>query len=405
MQRSGLEEHFDLKGRPALDRLLRFEAPIAARYDAEHSAERLADLRSAILVGLVFYNLYNITSFALLPDTIGLSLILRLGMVTPLALALVWAIGRISPLWTERFVAAAVFGTYVVPVFLFWNSHSPLGLFTFGELSLTIIFANMLLTLRFFYAILFTSGALAVTLLAIASKSDLGTPLAFAFTVQVLTACAFALYANYREERRRSLDYLATLSARLEASGAHEATRTYRYLSLTDALTQLPNRRSLTDQLEKAFGQRRPLAALMIDIDHFKSYNDTLGHPAGDDCLRRVADCFARIAANTDGAFCARFGGEEFTFLLQDRGELVAARLARLILRDVTNLAIVHPARSDGLGIVTVSIGVARASWGATGSPQDLLHAADAALYIAKRRGRNQFSLWDSQAEQPAVVI
>ena len=204
MNRAGLEEHFDLKGRPALDRLLRFEAPIAARYDAEHSAERLADLRSAILVGLVFYNLYNITSFALLPDTIGLSLILRLGMVTPLALALVWAIGRISPLWTERFVAAAVFGTYVVPVFLFWNSHSPLGLFTFGELSLTIIFANMLLTLRFFYAILFTSGALAVTLLAIASKSDLGTPLAFAFTVQVLTACAFALYANYREERRRT---------------------------------------------------------------------------------------------------------------------------------------------------------------------------------------------------------
>ena len=405
MAGSVIEATFDLKGRPALDRFLRFEAPIAARYDAEHSAERIADLRSAILVGLVFYNLYNITSFVLLPDSIGLSLLLRLGLVTPLSLALLWAIGRTSPLWTERLVAAAIFGAYVVPVFLFWNSHSPLGLFTFGELSLTIIYANMLLTLRFSHAIVFTSGALAITLLAIVDKIDLGAPLAFAFIVQAVTACCFALYANYRGERRRSLEYLATLAATLEADGAHKTTRTYRDLALTDALTQLPNRRSLTDELEQAFGQRRPLAALMIDIDHFKSYNDTLGHPAGDDCLRRVADCFARIAEGTDGAFCARFGGEEFTFLLRDRGEFVAARLARLILRDVANLAITHPARSDGIGIVTVSIGVARTGWGGKGSPQELLNAADAALYNAKRRGRNQFSLSDDAVDKTIVGL
>lgn len=90
---------------------------------------------------------------------------------------------------------------------------------------------------------------------------------------------------------------------------------------------------------------------------------------------------------------CARFGGEEFTIAVKDAGDLAAARLARRIIRAVESLAIVHPGRSDGLGVLTVSVGVAFKPTGTTASQAAIFEAADRALYEAKRRGRNCFVL------------
>ncbi|WP_279479191.1 GGDEF domain-containing protein [Aureimonas sp. SK2] len=375
---------------PDLDRWLRFSPAVDARY-AENAAGRIAELRTAIVVGLVLYNVYNFTSIMLLPDCLLLSVMLRVGLVTPVSLALIWLIGTTPPLWAERFVTFGVFNAYLVPVFLFWISGTPQGLFTFGELPLTIIFANMLLALRFRYAALFTAGALAATLVALHAKSGLDPSLRFAFSVQITTACLFSLYANYRHERRRCLDYLATLSATRQAHDADAARREFQDLSRTDALTRLPNRRHLTEQLEAWTSASQDLSVMMIDIDHFKLYNDTLGHPAGDDCLQQVAAVFASIIGGHEDAFCARFGGEEFTFVLRGVGEMEAARWARALVQTVAALELAHPARSDGIGVVTISIGLVCIGAGQAATPSELLSAADRALYVAKRRGRNRF--------------
>lgn len=377
---------------PSLGAWLRFDHKTRLRYEAEHGTERVAALRAAILIGLFLYNAYNLTSIVLLPDILGLSVGLRLLLVTPISIALAWSLDRLPSNLREPLVLGAVMGAYLIPVFLFWLTNASFGAFTFGEFSLTLIFGNMLLALRFRHAVLFTCWAFAITAIAILTKPSLDPMLRFAFMVQLATACLFSLYANYRTERRRCLDYLSSLKARLDAEAAEAARKQFQDLSRTDALTGLPNRRLLSERMDEWFDQEGRVAVLMIDIDHFKLFNDMLGHPAGDDCLRDVAAVFAQVSKGTD-MVCARFGGEEFTLAVKDAGDLAAARLARHILQAVERLAIVHPGRSDGVGVVTVSVGVAFKPAGNSASQADIFEAADRALYEAKRRGRNCFVL------------
>lgn len=380
------------KASPSLGAWLRFDQHTRRRYEAEHGAERVVALRAAIFIGLFLYNAYNLTSIALLRDILELSVGLRVLLITPISLALAWSLGHLPSQVRERLVLGALMGAYFIPVFLFWLTSEPLGAFTFGEFSLTLIFGNMLLPLRFRHAVLFTGWAFAITSAAIFTKSGLEPMLRFAFSVQLATACLFSLYANYRTERRRCVDYLAALAARMDAEAAEAARRQFQDLSRTDALTGLPNRRLLSERMDEWFADERPFAVMMIDIDHFKLFNDVLGHPAGDDCLRSVAAMFAEVSGGPD-MVCARFGGEEFTIAVKDVGDLAAARLARHIIQAVESLAIVHPGRSDGVDVVTVSIGVAFKPIGKAASQAAIFAAADRALYEAKRRGRNCFVL------------
>lgn len=392
MTQTSIREDQARREQPKVDFWLRFARPVQHMYDLQNRADRIQDLRSAILVGLVLYNVYNFTSFLLLRNSFELSVALRLGLVTPFSLALSYLIGKTSPLWTERLVTLGILNAYLVPVFLFWETTSPLGAFTFGELALTIIFANMLLALRFRYAVLFTAFALAATLLAIATKDNLDASLKVAFAIQIATACAFGIYANYRLERRRCSDYLTALEAIQLAEEAAAARQQYHDLSRTDVLTGLPNRRHMSEVVEGWLSGPQQVALMMIDIDHFKLYNDALGHPAGDECLQKVSTAFATLAYELEHAFCARFGGEEFTFILRDADELSAARCAKALLQVVTALQIPHPSRPNGSSVVTVSIGVSlgRGNHPAT-SLSSLVASADAALYEAKRLGRSGF--------------
>lgn len=406
VDQSLIRQHYDLGERPILDFLLRFAPAVQARYDHEESAGRIIDLRSAVLVGLAFYNVYNVSSYILLSDIFLMSVLLRIGLVTPVSIALLWVISRTPPAWTERLITFGVINAYIVPVFLFWMTGFEMGLFTFGELPLTIIFANMLLALRFPHAILFTSSALALSLLAVVTKDNLDTSLMVAFSIQITTACAFAIYANYRLERRRCTDYLTTLEATLLAEDADAARKQYQDLSRTDALTRLPNRRHLSEQVETWLSSSQSIGLMMIDVDHFKFYNDTLGHPAGDACLQQVSAALANATNALDHAFCARFGGEEFSVVLRDASERSATSAAKAILQSIADLQIPHPSRPDGLGIVTVSIGVVV---GCSDDPDvsfnHMVEFADRALYVAKRRGRNTFSMDLASGEAMRLCI
>ena len=400
MEHSLIQQHYDLGGRPTLDVWLRFAPPIQARYDQEEGAQRIVDLQFAIFVGLAFYNVYNITNYILIGDTFWTSVLLRVGFITPTSLALIWLIGRTPLVWTERLITVGMLNAHLLPVFLFWETRSALGVFTFGELSLTIIFGNMMLALRFPHAVLFTSLALASTLLAIVTKNNLETPVGIAFVIQIATASAFGLYANYLLERRRCGDYLTALEATLLAESADAARKQYEDLSRTDALTRLPNRRHLSEQVETWLSDSRSIGLMMIDVDHFKFYNDSLGHPAGDACLQEVSAALANATDGLDDAFCARFGGEEFSFVLRNASEMSAAGAAEAILQAVADLQIPHPSRPDRLGVVTVSIGiVVNCSDDPDVSFDHLIEFADRALYVAKRHGRNTFSMDSASGE------
>jgi diguanylate cyclase (GGDEF)-like protein len=161
--------------------------------------------------------------------------------------------------------------------------------------------------------------------------------------------------------------------------------------SLTDELTGIANRRRMNNHLEeevrRAARSYRPLSVILLDIDHFKHFNDRFGHLAGDDCLIRVALTLqARISRAGD--LLARYGGEEFCVILPDTDSEAAQTFAESLRCKVENLAIEHPDNSCA-PVVTISLGVANWLPGNPETATGLLLKADNALYRAKQQGRN----------------
>jgi diguanylate cyclase (GGDEF)-like protein len=167
------------------------------------------------------------------------------------------------------------------------------------------------------------------------------------------------------------------------------ANRRLEQLAVTDGLTGLYNHRYLHEQLdtavERALRTSVPVAMLMIDVDHFKKYNDRMGHPAGDEALRAVARCIAEDRRTVD--VVARYGGEEFAVLLHDATKAQAVDVAEKIRQRVAGATIAGAAEQP-LGKITVSIGIAVCPEDAK-TPEALLEAADVALYRAKKSGRD----------------
>jgi diguanylate cyclase (GGDEF)-like protein len=194
-----------------------------------------------------------------------------------------------------------------------------------------------------------------------------------------------------------------------------------RRLSTVDALTGVANRRRFDEALEHEWSRARragePLALLMLDVDHFKLFNDRYGHPAGDACLKSLAEAVALIGQRPADLF-ARYGGEEFVLLLPQTPRDGAVHIAQLILEAVGCLDIQHEASSTAPH-VTVSIGIAcydQASpcWIEPRSTEgvrvrcgagDLVQAADKALYAAKTAGRAQAIMFElRRGDAPALA-
>ena len=157
-----------------------------------------------------------------------------------------------------------------------------------------------------------------------------------------------------------------------------------------DMLSGLANRRGFQSRLDfewmKAQQYDSDLSLLMIDVDHFKLFNDTYGHPEGDACLSRLGETLAGVAAETMG-FAGRYGGEEFCLLLPNTDAGRALEIGEMVRSAVQDLAMPHSTSS--YQTVTASVGVACTRPNEKQTPGDLIEAADAALYAAKHRGRN----------------
>jgi len=181
------------------------------------------------------------------------------------------------------------------------------------------------------------------------------------------------------------------------------ANRHLEALASIDSLSGLANRRSFDARLEtewqRAANLERPIALAMVDVDHFKLFNDNYGHLEGDRCLRAIAETLT-AAASHRADFAARYGGEEFVLLLPDTSLTAALNIAERLRAAVEALAIDHD--HAPCGHVTISIGVASLTPTGSEGEQALIEAADAGLYAAKRNGRNR--VWaESRAMSPAA--
>ena len=192
---------------------------------------------------------------------------------------------------------------------------------------------------------------------------------------------------------------IAVVETLRDVTAQQEAQQSLATLAAEDGLTGLPNRRSfdevLKTEIRRASRERESVSLLMVDVDCFKSFNDTYGHQSGDQCLKAVARAMAG-ALHRAGDTAARYGGEEFAVVLPKTDAEAALLIAERIRTTIERLAIPHAGSPAG-AVVTASLGVA------TGHGSDLdagrlLAAADSALYASKHEGRNRSSSAESEA-------
>jgi diguanylate cyclase (GGDEF)-like protein len=180
----------------------------------------------------------------------------------------------------------------------------------------------------------------------------------------------------------------------IEVSKAHDLQAK---LANTDGLTGISNRRRFDEVLEKEYGRLSrsdtPLSMLLLDVDHFKAFNDTYGHVAGDECLKRIAK-LVENRLNRSSDLAARYGGEEFAGILPDTDSTGAIQLAELIRSEVESLQIPHKTSST-TDHVTVSLGVVTLTSPGCRTSTDMVASADKCLYRAKSDGRNRVASVD----------
>jgi len=198
---------------------------------------------------------------------------------------------------------------------------------------------------------------------------------------------------KYELEQRNSILQATTKAMEKIMEELNVANEKLRILSMLDEVTGIPNRRSLEDYLAREWGyalrKGEPLTLIMVDADFFKLYNDTYGHQAGDECLRKVASVLNNNITRS-GDLVARYGGEEFIVALRNTDTLDGQKVGEYLRQRVEGLGIPHSA-SEIAPYVTISLGVATMVPETNHCQSALIEKADQALYQAKNSGRNRW--------------
>jgi diguanylate cyclase (GGDEF)-like protein len=303
----------------------------------------------------------------------------RFGLQLPIIIVCLLATDiRFYRRWYEPAVTigAALFGTgTVVMAASVAPDYAPL---VGARLLLVTFFVYFLVGLRLRQALL--ANAWVALMLCLANLQGLFAPAVAAYQLFALACANFIGAAGA---------YALEHSNRLEFLERKQLLRVAEH----DGLTGLLNRHTFESRLRSLWARSlacgQQVAVIMIDIDHFKAYNDVLGHQAGDECLRRIAEIVRGAVGDAPERFVARYGGEELVAVMSDSDEAGIARTAQEIVAAVSRAGIVHPG-TDAAGQVTVSVGAASQVPSSQTSHDMVVKIADRALYTAKRQGRGR---------------
>ena len=386
--------------------VLRFDEAQEQRFIGSTQEARIRHFLVSGVVAVVIYNLFLLSDWLMVPDTFWLAVRLRLLVFTPLALAVLYLLWRRIDLVKAMpahclegaVVASGVVAAMCMTVVLVRTDSPYAGMYRCGLLPI-LVYGTLVQRLRFRFALLFAASVVACHLasfgLALGRPSPYPEIEAPAFLVLLIVA-GYTLIMNFRmekEERHRfqQKERQAVLRSELEASQAQMAA-----LSRQDALTGVPNRRCFDEVAQAQWRQHECsgecLAVLLIDVDHFKAYNDHHGHPAGDQCLKLVAQALQNALREPDVAL-ARWGGEEFIVLLPHADVPLTEAVSARLCAAVRMLGLRHGGGGVN-GVVTISVGAALACPASDRKQLPAVAAqADAALYQAKRDGRDRHGM------------
>jgi diguanylate cyclase (GGDEF)-like protein len=381
-------------------RWMKFPEALEQEFLGEAPVQRLRHFLVSGLISLAIYDGFLIADYLLIPDVFVAALKLRLMIFTPISalfLIMMW-LYRDRPLLHHPLILDSLVlfsGLFAASTLAYALSitHSPLSDFYHAGFAVVVVYGNLVQRLRFWWAVGFSFAVLAIQLVGIGVLPNFNPRLVWPITVLTSTTVAFSLCASYVMERDKRRRYLLTVRERELVSRLSEVNLQLQQLSRVDVLTALFNRRHFQEYLQNAWQRAKhegsQVAIIMMDVDHFKGYNDHYGHPAGDECLRRVAEVMQNSLRNP-GDMVARFGGEEFIAVLPQTSLEVAMQAAERVRKAIEELGMRHEA-SETLPVVTASVGVSCVNAASpSASPDTLISNADRALYDAKRQGRNR---------------
>lgn len=368
---------------------LKFDGPLEGEFRQVYRAESLPQIRRNLWLAVVFvFGFSALAHVALAPDVNRLMDLIRLAALAPV---LALALGLVYSRQYDRFyhltaaLAAPVFGAGIVVLAVISALH---GVNLIATVVITTIYIYFMLGMLFYPAF---AAALAVfaSYVVAAMIAALPTPLVVVDVGVLVCTNIIGAMVCYSLERATRTNFLE------ERLLIETASR--------DGLTGIHNRRRFDEHVDRIWPQairdKAPLALLLIDIDHFKSYNDYYGHQAGDECLRRVALSLSR-GARRPLDLTARYGGEEFAIVLYDVSREHVEDAARRIQDSIEALDIRHEASPAPRKRLTVSIGAACITPTAGRTHYGFIQLADEALYAAKARGRNCIVVMDKEYEQ-----
>jgi diguanylate cyclase (GGDEF)-like protein len=365
-------------------RRLRFSAELERRYETETLEQRRQFLTTVGISGSLIYNLFVVSDWLSLNDMFAYVALGRICLITPLFIILLVVARRAT---SRRVIeAAAATGTVLcslMPLVVMVYSDSPYRLHYQLGMLMIMVYCTVIQQVPVRCAAVAMACMLTfqLTTTYVANFADFqvwqANALLFVSTVALL------LMASWFLEHGSRLSYLFALRGRLLQTQLVELAR-------IDSLTQLYNRRFQGEVLgslwKRAVTVPTSVAVILLDIDHFKTYNDNYGHLQGDTCLRLLSGVIQR-AASKAGALTFRFGGEEILVLMTHAHPAQARLLAETLRAAVAALNVPHPVLGNGAK-VTISLGVAVASASQL-SAEALIAMADKALYAAKREGRD----------------
>lgn len=362
---------------------LAFSAPVEQLFLRDYLNARAPMVPLWAFLGTLFYVTAALGDLAMLPDAASTAIGLRLGVFVPYA-ALVVIIMRLWPsaaAFDVLSLGVGLLGIALPMAALVSSTSEHLFVYQTGSVA-TLAFFVFVLRPRFVTVFVGLSAMLAIQFAATKLNGRFDSVTYAGIVSFYVTIGIFLAASACFSERMDRLNFLNRL--RGEALQA-ELTK----LSERDSMTALYNRHVLQRLANRIWTQSPPtrtISAIMLDIDHFKRYNDIHGHIDGDACIRAVARIVEAETGDLGAVF--RYGGEEMLILMPDAGQAQAIALAETVRAAIEASAIPHRGLPQG-GVVTASLGVA-ADWIGRSPINELLRQADAALYEAKHAGRNK---------------
>ncbi len=374
----------------------RFPAALEAAFQADNATSRLLALRVGGVVGTIAGVLVVPGVWRLMPDAHAAILrlwclgALPIGLASSLLLRL-----RLPVAFQEGQTAIAGMAVACWFTAAMDSTHTPVPAIYMAGMLLLIMLDVVAAGFRFHVAAVYGAALTAIFGFGLWRMSS-SHGLLGAVLLLLMTCCTgFALYGCWRVESETRHSYARMLRERLQQKALSARNAELDELTLRDPLTGLANRRAYQIWQSGAWmaadAAGVPVGLIMVDIDHFKKFNDYYGHPAGDTCLQAVARCMAeQLRGTTD--MVARIGGEEFVILLPGVSLAAAGDVAERLRNAVEALEMPHAGCGAG-ATLTISCGASATAVHQGVTLADLSSAADAALYEAKKAGRNQVCL------------